>query len=207
MEISVLEYITIAIIATFTGSVPFGPVNLTVVSITVNKSIKQAMNFAFAAAIIEIALAVSAIYFGKYIEHFFKSNTWIQIFIFSVFIFLGIFNLVKKTHLKKSSGSNLKVSEFIKGLVVSSINPQVIIFWIFAITFITQQFQPSFSITNLVIFLVGVFTTKLLVLYSFSKLSHFLKDRLKKSSNLLSRIMGTVLLIIGLIQAYKYFFI
>ncbi len=207
MGINTVSYVLIAFSATVVGSVPFGPVNLTVVNLSIHKSLKKGMEFAFAAALIEILIAISAINFGKYIEQFFEENTWIKILIFTTFIVLGIFNLVRKTHPKLNDKTKFKVPEFVKGVIISIINPQVIIFWIFALTFITQEFKPNFTTTHLIVFLSSVFLTKLGVLYAFGKGSSFLKTRLKESCKLINRVMGTVLLIIGLIQAFNYFIV
>lgn len=202
---NIAHYILIAFAATVAGSVPFGPVNLSVVNLSIRKSFKKAMEFALAAAFVEILIAICAINFGRYIEQFFEENTWIKILIFSVFIVLGIFNLVRQTSPKLKTKSKYKVPEFVKGIIISVINPQVIIFWIFALTFITQEFKPNFSMTNLLVFLSSIFLTKLSVLYAFAKSSSYLKTRLKKSCMLINRVMGVVLLIIGLIQAFNYF--
>ncbi len=206
MEITLLTYFFIAIATTIAGSLPLGPVNLSVVSITVNKSRRKAMEFSMSAAIVEILIAVSAIYFGKCIEQFFETNSWIQIFIFSVFIGLGIYNLIRKANPQLKNNNTLQVSEFVRGAFISLINPQVIIFWVFVLTFITQEFETMFTPLNLIVFLLGVFITKLVVLFSFSKLSYFLKDKLKASSSPINKTMGIVLLIIGLVQAYRFFY-
>ncbi len=205
METTLLTYFFIAIATTIAGSLPLGPVNLSVVNITVKKSMRKAMEFSMSAAIVEILIAISAIYFGKCIEHFLTSNSWIQILIFSVFIGLGLYNLIRKANPKLRTNDSLQVSEFVRGAFISLINPQVIIFWIFVLTFISQEFETMFTPLNLLVFLLGVFITKLIVLFSFSKLSYFLKDRLKTSSSPINKTMGIVLLVIGLVQAYRFF--
>jgi len=205
MEISLTTYFFIAIAVTIAGSLPLGPVNLSVVSITVNKSRKKAMEFSMSAAFVELVIAISAIYFGTYIEQFFTANSWIQILIFSAFISLGIYNLIRKANPKLDTNNTFKVSEYVRGAFISLINPQVIIFWIFVLTFISQEFETMFTPINLTVFLLGVFITKLVVLFYFSKLSYVLKDKLRSSSSSINKIMGAVLLFIGLIQAYRFF--
>lgn len=204
MEVTLLTYFFIAIIITIAGSIPLGPVNLSVVSITVNKSRKEAMEFSLSAAFVELLIATSAIYFGKYIAQFLAINSWIQVLTFFVFISLGIYNLIRKDN-PRINNNKLKISEYIRGVFISLINPQVIIFWIFVLTFISQEFKTMFTPLNLMVFLLGVFITKLFVLFSFSKLSYVIKEKLRKRSSLINKMMGIVLLGIGLIQAYRFF--
>ncbi|MBO6516123.1 MAG: LysE family transporter [Bacteroidia bacterium] len=205
MEIGLPGYFLIAVLATMAGSIPFGPVNLSVVNLTIRKSFRQAMAFSLAASLVEILLALIAIFFGMYFEQFFESNEWIQVLIFVAFIVIGVVYLVRKTHPKLEEKAKFELPDFVKGLVVALINPQVIIFWIFALTFVNQQYKTDFNQINLTVFLAGVFLTKLAVLFSFSKLGNYLKSRLKESCKFINRTMGTVLLVIGVIQAYKYF--
>jgi threonine/homoserine/homoserine lactone efflux protein len=137
---------------------------------------------------------------------FLSENNWIQVLYFCVFIGLGLYNLFRKTNPQLKSGSRIKKSDFIRGLLVSIGNPQAIPFWIFVLAYLAQHFDLNFMGQGLVWFLVGVFIGKLLALILFGMLSNYLKKRLKESCNLINKFMGSVLLIIGLIQAFKYFF-
>jgi len=205
IEAGVFVYVLTAFVAVVVGAVPFGPVNLSVVNIALHESFAKSMNFALASSFVEVGLVLVAIFFGSFVEMVFADNPWVQVLIFSVFIGLGIFNLVRTTHPKLGERSKLKVSEFVQGFVISAANPQVILFWIFAIAYINHTYALHYSGTYFIIFLLVVFLTKMLVLYLFAKLAEVLKDRLKKSCRLINRTLGTVLLIVGLIQAYKYF--
>ena len=100
----------------------------------------------------------------------------------------------------------MRASEFIKGLLVSIGNPQAIPFWIFVLAYLAQRFDLNFMGEELVWFLAGVFLGKLIALTVFGLLSTYLKTRLKTSCNLINKFMGTVLLLIGLFQAFKFFF-
>ena len=51
----------------FLGGVAFGPINLSVVELTLKRSIKSALRFILAASLVELFLAYIAILFGKLI--------------------------------------------------------------------------------------------------------------------------------------------
>lgn len=55
-------------LGSFLGGVPFGPINLSVVDLTLKKSIRSGLRFSFAAALVEIAQAIIAVLFGKLIS-------------------------------------------------------------------------------------------------------------------------------------------
>ncbi|MEM9052313.1 MAG: LysE family transporter, partial [Bacteroidota bacterium] len=151
------------------------------------------------------ATSLLAILFGALIQMFLNENSWIQVVVFSIFIGLGIYNLVRKTHPKLKERSKLKVSEFVKGFAVSLANPQAVPFWIFTLAFISQQVELDLMGVPLVWFLTGVFLGKLAALSLFGVLSFKLKDRLQKSCNLINKSFGAILLLIGLIQAFQFF--
>lgn len=205
MEIGLPTYFTIAVIVTFLGAIPFGAINLSVINTTLKKSFIKGLEFSVAASIVEIGEALVAILFGTFIEMFLKEYEWIQIIVFSIFIGLGLYNLIRKTHPKLKERSRFKLPEFAKGLLISLANPQAIPFWIFVLAFLAQSVQLDFMGASLMWFLTGVFVGKLLALVLFGLLSNFLKDRLKKSCTLINRTFGFILLLIGLVQAFQFF--
>ena len=205
MDTHVLIYFLIALTATFVGAIPFGPINLSVVNTTLTKSFRSGFQISFAASIVEIFEASAALFFGVYIDKFLMNNNWIQVVIFLAFIGLGVHNLTKVTHPKLKERTRLKVSDFAKGLIVAISNPQAIPFWIFTLAFISQQIELEYFGVNLGFFLAGVFVGKLLALLLFGLLSNFLKPRLQNSCKAINRSFGAILVIIGLLQAFKYF--
>ena len=56
------------LLGSFLGGVAFGPINLSVVDITLKKSVRSAIRFCVAAALVEIFQATIAILFGKVIS-------------------------------------------------------------------------------------------------------------------------------------------
>lgn len=205
MEAGLILTFLIAFTATIVGTIPFGPINLSVVNITLNKSVGKGFQFSLGAALIEIFEALLAISFGVYIQQFLEDYAWIQLIIITLFIGIGVFYLLRKTNPKLGKDKKIKVGEFAKGLGVAIANPQALPFWLFMLTFIAQYLSIDYRGAYLIGFLSGVFIGKLLALMLFVYLSDFLKKRLETSCKLINRTLGTILLLIGIIQAIKYY--
>ena len=205
MEIPIYLYFLIAVAATFVGALPFVAINLSVINTTLTKSFNQGFHFSLAASLVEIFEAVIAISFGVVIQTYLMEHDWIQVLIFTVFIGLGVYNLVRVTHPTLKERSKRQVPEFVKGLLIAIANPQAVPFWLFTLAFIAQSFQLDFIGINLTAFLLGVFVGKFLALLLFGILSNYLRERLKKSCNLINKSFGAILLIIGVGQAFQYF--
>jgi threonine/homoserine/homoserine lactone efflux protein len=107
----------------YIGGIPFGPLNLSVVEITLKKDRKAAARFAITASLVEIVEASIAILFGKLIIVHLEANIWLKLAVIFFFISFGFFLYSKKKLPVKDDTSKGK-SAFVKGLVVSVLNPQ-----------------------------------------------------------------------------------
>lgn len=107
-------YLLVGMIACFIGTIPFGPINLTVVKTTVDHNRLRGTEVALAASLIEILQALIAISFGMVISSYLESNVVIKIilacFLLGVFAgkLIALYGFViasdyLKSHLQKSS--------------------------------------------------------------------------------------------------------
>ncbi len=199
-----MEYLLIAFVTVLIGAVPFGPVNLSVIRIAIDKSAGAASPFILASGMVELLFALCALFFGVYIQSFLSTFSWVPLVIFSIFIVVGIVYMFRETHPTVANKNKFKLPQFLRGLLISLANPQVILFWIFAITYISQEVDPDFSGSNMYLFLIGVFATKILVLAIYARLGNFLKDRLKESCKLINRTLGIVFIAIGVMQLVRH---
>lgn len=202
MESSLL-YFLVGLLACFIGTIPFGPINLTVVKTTVDYNRNRGTEVALAASIVEIFEALIAICFGMVISAFLESNTGIKLFIALVFVVLAIVVFKRKTDPSLNDAREDQQSFFKKGLLIAALNPQAVPFWIFALAAISQYFEFEYMGLNLALFLLGVFFGKILALYGFVVASTYLKAHLQESSLLVNRILAGILLFIGMTQAWN----
>ena len=198
-----LLYFIVGLIACLIGTIPFGPINLTVVKTTVDHSVARGTEVAVAASFIEIVQALIATCFGMIISNFLEANLLVRSAIALAFIILAgiIFTRKPKPQLQQESAE--EKSFFMKGLVIAALNPQAVPFWIFALAAISQYFVFEYVGVHLVAFLIGVFCGKLIALYGFVIASTYLKSHLEQSSVLVNRVLASVLLFIGVSQAWN----
>ncbi len=193
-------YLVVGFIACFIGTIPFGPINLTVVKTTVDYDTKRGLEVALAASVIEVLQALVAIFFGMLISNFLETNSAIRLAIALVFIGLAVFVFTRKTSPSLRRDSQIQQSFFKKGLVIAGLNPQAIPFWVFALAAISQYVEFDYSGIYLAGFLVGVFIGKVVALTGFVIGSTYLKAHLQASSQLVNKLLAAILLFIGTTQ-------
>lgn len=196
----------IALLATFLGAIPFGPINLAVVNITLKKGFQEGFQFSLGASLVEIGEVALAIAFGSVIQSLLSENIGLQILIIVVFIVVGFYYLFSIPRPVLKSRVKIKVSPFFKGVMVAIANPQAIPFWIFLFTFISQYFELNFAGFGLLLIYLGVFLGKLGALSLFAYSSKFLRPKLELSCKIINKTLGVILVLIGLAQVYKTFF-
>ena len=206
MIYSFISHFCYGLIACFIGGIPLGIINMSVINITVKKSAQSAYQFALGSSLVEILEASVAVIFGLAIEGFLRENQLLQFIIFFVFVLLGVYFILKKPKpIFYESASNKKSSEFVKGIVVALLNPQAIPFWLFALAFVAPYHIIDFVGSNLYFFLGGVFIGKLLALIAFTKGAKYIKSHLVQSSRIIDRTMGSIFIIIGLVQVLRLY--
>ncbi|MBQ15405.1 MAG: hypothetical protein CMQ17_13525 [Gammaproteobacteria bacterium] len=202
-----LFYFLVGLLVCFVGTIPFGPINLTVVKTTVDLNKTRGLEVALAASLVEILEALVAISFGAVISIYLESSLSIRLFIAIAFIALGIIVLTRKSRVDPINDSAVEpdytVSQFKKGLIVAALNPQAIPFWIFALAAISQYFVFEYVGIYLIGFLAGVFAGKLIALYGFIIASNYLKTHVQQSSLMVNRLLGGILILIGISQAWN----
>lgn len=198
-----LLYFFVGFAACLLGTIPFGPINLTVVKTTVDHDARRGTEIAIAGSLIEILEALIAIWFGMVISSFLESNLAIKLGIGLLFVILAVVVVTRESKpamVDKPSGQE---SLFKKGLLIAALNPQAVPFWIFALAAISQYFEFEYMGITLAAFLAGVFLGKMTALYGFVLASTYLKTHLQESSTLINKVLASVLLFIGVTQIWN----
>ena len=127
-------------IASFTGSLQLGPVNLYVIDTALNQNKKSAIWVSFGGAIPEFIYCALAVYAGDYLMSnpttffIFKILLILLLIIIAVIYFLKKYkpkeiNVVKSVEYKKS------IQFFTKGFGLAILNPQLLPFWVFILVY------------------------------------------------------------------------
>jgi threonine/homoserine/homoserine lactone efflux protein len=196
-------YFLVGMVSCFIGTIPFGPINLTVVKTTVDHDRRRGMEVALAASLIEVLEALVAICFGLVISSFLESNVIFKLLIALAFISLAVFVFTRSSNPSLAQKNTPQRSYFKQGLLIAALNPQAIPFWIFALAAISQYFEFEYVGIYLAGFLLGVFVGKFLALYGFVVASSYLKAHLQQSGELVNRLLAAILLFIGLTQGWN----
>lgn len=201
----VMQLFLVGWLASFLGTLPFGPINLSVVSRTVKESLRAGLWFAFAAAIIEIFQSFIALHCSAFISQYLESSPWVKWTTATLFILIGLFFILKKEKEKIISEKPAKKdNNFLAGVFISILNFQAIPFWIFVLTYLDMshhiRIDASLSLLGIALFLIGVSTGKFAALALFGFASQRVKGRVHQLKYLMNKIIGTILMLIGIFQ-------
>lgn len=134
----VLQVFIIGAVLSFIGSIPPGTLNVLVLQMGLEKKVRQALRFALAVAIVEYPYTWIAVVF----EHWIMSSAVVlanfQLLGAVVMTTLGAFSLWAA---RKPTNFSVKFQEsgFVRGLVLSVLNPQAIPFWIGVTAYLKMQ--------------------------------------------------------------------
>lgn len=194
------------LLGSFLGGVAFGPINLSVVDITLKKSMQSAMRFITAAALVEIAQATIAILFGKLISRKIEEIPELKLLVIFFFVIIGLYFIYKKDKPKADIPADSSKSNFLNGLIVAILNPQAIPYWIFVLAYLKSVQVLNLNSWHLILFLSGVSIGKFIILSLYCYLSEYIKKHTTNLNDYVSKGIGALLLVVGLIQALNYFF-
>jgi threonine/homoserine/homoserine lactone efflux protein len=207
MEPSPALIFFLSMLASIAGTLPFGPINLSVVDTTINRSWRAAFHFSIAAALIEIPQSFIAIRFNPTVQQLLQHNVWVKSFVVVFFVGIGLVFFLRKPINEGEKKAKSKNSDFINGLLVSIANPQAIPFWIFILAFLKSAEYLDISdhppLYFLCLFLSGVACGKLLTLLFYAFLSQLIVRRAAFISQWMNKIIGVILMGIGLVQGMR----
>ncbi len=193
--------IATAIIITIIGALPFGLVNLTVLDISFHRNRIAALKVAHGAAWIEVLFGLTALIAGSLIGQFTRDHRVVQTLVLIIPALVGLAFLLKK----KSSEAKTteKESGFLKGMLLNLISIQVLLYWLFAMTYFNTRYEPEFNILFIALFVLGIWVGKMGVLWIYALLSQKIFSRFAFLARNINRIIGVVLLITVFIQFFK----
>ena len=67
------------LLISFIGSLPFGPINLVMIDVTINYRLRSAYGFALAAALVEIVQAFLALWGSSWLWQLIHQRIWIKL--------------------------------------------------------------------------------------------------------------------------------
>lgn len=191
-------------IISFLGSVHPGPLNIAVVSTTLNNNLKSGIIVALGGIIPEFiysGLAAEGVLFFQHNQLVFNLLRWLLVVILVILAALAFFEK-EKTSKTKDFSAKL----FFKGFILSILNPQLILYWLLVVVYYQNFDRLNIKTSSdKVFFMLGASLGAFLLNYLYARWSFAKKSYIFKSFNkkIINQIAGISFLVMALFQVYK----
>jgi threonine/homoserine/homoserine lactone efflux protein len=174
----------IGVFANFIGYIPPGNINLTLVQITVNRGLKQAVMFIISFSCVEFFFTYFIMHAAKWLSGQVRLDTvidWVMVVLF------GTLGTITWIHRKKPPETNYSEHESIKyGILLGFLNPMQVPFWMITGTYlITHQWILDGRLA-LVIFSIGAAAGAFLALFLYAKFAKYIQRKFVLSTRLIN---------------------
>jgi threonine/homoserine/homoserine lactone efflux protein len=174
----------IGVFANFIGYIPPGNINLTLVQITVNRGLKQAVMFMISFSCVEFFFTYFIMHAAKWLSGQVRLDTvidWVMVVLF------GVLGTITWIHRKKPPETNYSEHESIKyGILLGFLNPMQVPFWMITGTYlITHQWILDGRLA-LVIFSIGAAAGSFLALFLYAKFARYIQRKFVLSTRLIN---------------------
>ncbi len=192
----------IGLVANFIGYIPPGNINLALVQITINRGMKQALQFIIAFSCVEFFFTYFIMNADGWLSQQLNLNTiidWIMIVLFSVM------GAIAWIHRKKAPESRqYSERDSIKyGILLGFLNPVQIPFWMITGTYlITHQWIETGKLA-LFVFSIGSALGAFLCLYIYAKGAAYIQSKLALSNKTINTGIALLLFSFALYNIIK----
>jgi len=210
---NLIIYFFSGLLVAIIGALPLGTVNVVVINTAIKESISSALKIVFPAAIGELLLILFAICYFKTIKGVISQNSWLEYVIVLVLFVLGVILIFgKKNCIKDENGECIVSKKIVQlpkealGFLLGLFNPTVLIYWLLVISFLSTRMillNLNTGFVLLSVFFLGAFIGKSITLYGYGTCSNILKMRVKGGTTIINKVIGSLLLIIAVIQIIK----
>ncbi len=194
----VIQVFFIGLVASFLGSIPPGTLNILVLQLGLENKLKAALRFALAVALIEYPYAWIAVEFEAWITSSPAIQQHFKLLAATVMIILGVLGIWTA---QKPTMAAVKMQEsgFVRGLILSILNPQAIPWWIGVTAYLKSEgFVVLDTPLNVHSYVLGTCIGALILLTLLAMLAERL-SHLVTHNKLLAMAPGVVLLLLGLL--------
>ncbi len=186
----------VGFIVNFTGYVPFGNINLTVVQLTINRGLKHAMYFVVAFSVIEFFFTYAIMYFADWFAGHKSLLFWLDWLI--IIILLAMSVITWRNNSKEKEADYSKTDSIKYGVILGLINPVQIPFWMIWGTYLISHEWISSGNGSLAIFSLGSAFGAFICLFCFARFSKFLHEKYTFSSKILNHSIAIVLFLMAI---------
>lgn len=171
----------IGLIANFIGYIPPGNINLALVQITINRGLKQALQFIVAFSCVEFFFTYFIMNAADWLSqqvHLDTAIDWVMVGLF------GTMGVITWMHRKKApkESKNSSRDSITYGILLGFLNPVQVPFWMITGTYLITHEWIETGKLALVIFSVGSAAGAFLCLFIYAKSARYVRDKLDLSN-------------------------
>ncbi|MBK8043091.1 MAG: LysE family transporter [Haliscomenobacter sp.] len=205
MEATPLLIFFLVFIIGYLGTMPFGPINLSVIDTAISRNFRSAFFFSLAAALVEIPQSLVALRFGLSVSQWIEESWVAKTLAVLVFVGMGAMFFLKKPREEDKKSSDQ--GDFLHGFVIAVMNPQAIPFWVVVLAYLKTAQQLTLTthmaLPLILAFLLGVGFGKLFALLTYARLSQLIIARLSFVGLWMNKIIGSILIALGLLHGLR----
>jgi len=179
------------------GYIPPGNINLTVVQITINRGIKQALYFIAAFSFVEIIFTLVMMRFVQWLSLSIMLDNIIDVVMIFLFLVLAVVTWKSRKEMPKDDYNSKDSVRY--GLLLGAINPMQVPYWLFVGTYLISHEWIDIGYLSLSIFSLGSGIGAALALYGFARFADYIKDKFALSSY---RINKSIAILFFCLSAY-----
>jgi threonine/homoserine/homoserine lactone efflux protein len=192
----------------FVGSIHPGPLNLSVIQVTLKKGLGIGLLVALGGVIPEIIygyLAVEGVMIFEKYPTVFSIMQWAVVPILLVLGYLQInSSKTNKTEIKNAESNH--INSVSKGFFLSLFNPQLLPYWIvILVNYQNYELLKINTLTDKLFFVLGTSTGAFALNYVYAYIAYKQRERIFKylNQNHFEQIIGWTFIVMGLIQGIK----
>ena len=174
----------IGLIANFIGYIPPGNINLTLAQITINRGIKQALQFIIAFSCVEFFFTYFIMNAAKWLSSQVKLDIiidWVMLILFTVLGTITWMNRKKPPETKYSEHDSIKY-----GILLGFINPMQVPFWLITGTYVITHEWILDGRLALVIFSLGSAGGAFLCLFLYARFAQYIQSKFALSTRVIN---------------------
>jgi threonine/homoserine/homoserine lactone efflux protein len=171
----------IGLIANFIGYIPPGNINMALVQITINRGIKQALQFIIAFSCVEFFFTYFIMNAADWLSqqvHLDTAIDWIMVVLFGV---MGVITWMHRKKTPKTSNNSSRDS-ITYGILLGFLNPMQIPFWMITGTYLITHEWIETGRLALIIFSIGSAAGAFLCLFIYAESAKYIKSKLDLSN-------------------------
>lgn len=174
----------IGLLLNFIGYIPPGNINLSLVQLTINRGIKQALLFIIAFSCIEFFFTFFIMHAANWLHNQLHLDTIIDLVMIALFTTLGAITWISRNKPVKTNYSDTESIRY--GILLGFLNPMQIPFWLIAGTYVITHEWIAEGNFSLFIFSIGSAGGAFLCLYIYALFAKYIQSKFALSTKVIN---------------------